>query len=58
MTNAFQKTLNESNQKPNKIWVAKGSEFYDRPVKSWLEINGIEMYLTHNGRNLLLLKIY
>ena len=26
-TNAFQKTLKESNRKPNKIWIAKGSKF-------------------------------
>ena len=28
--NAFQKILHESNRKPNKIWVDKGSEFYNR----------------------------
>ena len=27
ITNAFQKTLKESNRKPNKIWVDKGSSF-------------------------------
>ena len=27
--NAFQKILKESNRKPNKIWVDKGSEFYN-----------------------------
>ena len=27
LTNAFQKILGESNCKPNKIWVDKGSEF-------------------------------
>ena len=27
ITNAFQKILDESNRKPNKIWVDKGSEF-------------------------------
>ena len=37
ITNAFQKVLDESNRKPNKIWVDKGSEFYNRPTKSWLE---------------------
>ena len=37
ITNAFQKTLDESNCKPNKIWVDKGSEFYNRSMKSWLE---------------------
>ena len=25
--------LDESNRKPNKIWVGKGSEIYDRPIK-------------------------
>ena len=28
ITNAFQKVLDESNHKPNKIWVDKGTEFY------------------------------
>ena len=30
ITNAFQKILDESNRKPNKIWVDKGSKFYNR----------------------------
>ena len=34
--------------KPNKIWVDKGSEFYNRSIKSWLEKNDIEMYSGHN----------
>ena len=29
ITNAFQKILNKSNRKPNKIWADKGSEFYN-----------------------------
>ena len=33
ITNAFQKNLNESNRKSNKIWVNKGSEFYNRSMK-------------------------
>ena len=48
ITNAFQKILNESNCKPNKIWVDKGSEFYNRSMKSWLEKIDIESYSTHN----------
>ena len=32
----------------NKIWVDKGSEFYNRSMKSLLEKNGIEMHSTHN----------
>ena len=37
ITNAFPNILDKSNRKPNKIWVVKGSEFYNRPMKSWLE---------------------
>ena len=48
ITNAFQKILDKSNHKPNKIRVDKGSEFYNRQMKSWLEKNGIEMYSTHH----------
>ena len=33
---------------PNKIWVDKRSEFYSRPIKSWLQNNGTEMHSTHN----------
>ena len=39
ITNAFQKILKSSNRKPNKIWVNKGSEFYNRSMKSLLEKN-------------------
>ena len=48
ITNAFQKILDESNRKLNKILVDKGSEFYNTSMKSWLEKNEIEMYSTHN----------
>ena len=48
ITSAFQKILNESNRKPNKIWVNKDSELYNRSMKSWLEKNAKEMYSTHN----------
>ena len=48
IVNAFQSILKKSNRKPNKIWVDKGSEFYNRSIKSWLEKNDIEMYSTHN----------
>ena len=33
ITNAFQKYLDESNRKPNKIRLDKGSECYNRSVK-------------------------
>ena len=46
--NAFQSLLKKSNKKPNKIWLDKSGEFYNRSMKSWLEKNNIEMYSTHN----------
>ena len=48
ITNAFQKVLDESNHKLNKIWVDKGIEFCCRLMKSWLEKNSIETCSTHN----------
>ena len=48
VTNAFQIILYESNHKPNKICVDKGSKFYSRSMKSWLEKNDIEVYSAHN----------
>ena len=48
ITNAFQKILNDFNRKPNKIWVDKGSKFYNRSMKSFSQNNDIEMYSTQN----------
>ena len=47
---AFQNILKQSNskRKPNKIWVDKGSEFYNACFKKWLRDNDIAMYSTHN----------
>ena len=56
ITNVFQKILDESNYKPNKIWVDKGTKFYSRLMKSWLDKNDIEMYSTITKKNLLLMK--
>ena len=35
-------------RKPSKIWVEKGSEFYNSSFKKWLKDNDIEMHSTHN----------
>ena len=34
INNAFQKILDKSGRKPNKIWVDKGSEFYNKFLKN------------------------
>ena len=44
--NAFQKILEPSNRKPNKIWVDKGSEFYNNSFKKWLQYNDTVLYST------------
>ena len=33
ITNAFQEFFKESNRKPNKIWIHKEGEFYNRSIK-------------------------
>ena len=45
---AFQSILKQSNRKPNKIWVDKGSEFYNASFKKWLQDNDIVMYSTND----------
>ena len=44
----FQKILDSSNRKPNKIRVDQGSEFYNNSFKDFLKINNIKMYSTYN----------
>ena len=51
IVDAFQKILDDSNRKPNKIWVDKGSEVYNSFFKKWLKDNDIEMYSIHNEGN-------
>ena len=48
IVNAFQKILDSSKRKPNKIWVDQGSEFYNNSFKKLLKDNGISMYSTYN----------
>ena len=45
------KKFTQSNLKPNKIWVHKGSKVYNRSVKSWPEKITIDMYSAHNEGN-------
>ena len=40
--------LHDSNRKSYIIWVDKGSKFYNRSMKSYLQDNDIEMYSTYN----------
>ena len=46
--NGFNKIIKQSGRKPNKIWVDKGSEFYNHIFKKWLSDNDIIMYSTFN----------
>ena len=42
--NVFIKIVNESNRKPNKLWVDQGTEFYNKLMQEWLDNNDILMY--------------
>ena len=48
ITDAFQKSLNESGPKPNKTSVDKGSEYNNKLFKSQLQSGNIKMYSAHN----------
>ena len=48
IVDAFQKILNRSEHKPNKMWVDKGGEFCNNSFKKWSKDNDIEMYSIHN----------
>ena len=48
ITSSFQKILDESNHKPNKVWADKGNEFYNRSMKSFFQNNYTEVYSMHN----------
>ena len=43
----FIEIVNESNVKPNKLWVGQGREFYKRLMQKWLDYNDILIYSTH-----------
>ena len=56
VVNAFQKLLDNSakkqnqskGRKPNRIWIDKGSKFYNNSFKKWLKGNDIKIYSIHN----------
>ena len=48
ITDAFNDIIKKYNRKPKCLWVNKGSEFYNKIFKDWLEKNDIKMYSTFN----------
>ena len=48
VVDVFQKILDDSDRKPNKMWIDKGGEFYNSSFKKCLKDNDIEMYSIHN----------
>ena len=46
--NTFIEIVNESNRKPNKLWVDQGREFYNKLMQEWLDNNNFSMYWAHN----------
>ena len=56
IVDVFQKMLDDSNSKQNKIWADKGSEFYNSSFKKWLKIMILKCIQYIMKGNLLLLK--
>ena len=48
IVDAFQKILDKSGGKPNKILADKGSEFYNNSFIKWLKDKDIEVFSIHN----------
>ena len=48
ITKAFDYIIEGSGRKPSRLWVDKGTEFYNKTFKKYLEQNDIQMYSTHN----------
>ena len=46
--NAFMEIVNESNRKPNKLWVDQGRGFYNKLIREWLGNNDILIFSAHN----------
>ena len=46
--NGFTEKVNESNHKPNKLWLDQVREFYNKLMQEGLDNNDILMYSTHN----------
>ena len=59
ITKAFHEISDKSGRKPNKIWVDKGSKFYKKSVKSWLQDDNIKTYSANNeGKSVVFEKFY
>ena len=46
--NAFIEIASEPNCKPNKLWIDRGREFYNKLMLEWLDNTDILIYSTHN----------
>ena len=46
--NDFIEVVNESNHKPNKLWVYQGKEIYNKLMQEWLNKSNILLYSSHN----------
>ena len=59
VNNTLQKFLDQSDRKPNKIWLDKVSEFDNRSMKPWLQQNDTEMNSTNKEeKSVVVQKIY
>ena len=55
---AFIEIVNESNHKPNKLWLDQGKEFYNKIIQEWLDNNDILMHSTDNEGKLVIAEAF
>ena len=48
VVNAFIEIVNESNRKPNKLWIDQRKEFYNKLMQEWLKNNNALIYSIHD----------
>ena len=49
--NAFIKIVNESNRKPNKLWVDQRRDLFNKTMQDWLDNDNISVESAHNEGN-------
>ena len=58
ITDVFQKILNESGCKSDRIWVDRRSDFYNKTMNLWLEKSDIETHSTHIEEKSLVAEVF
>ena len=56
--NVFIEIVNESNRKPNKLWIDQRKEFYNKLMQEWLKNNNALIYSIHDEDKSVITEIF